>query len=116
MILNIDFEAKIPLYFQLKEQIKQNILEGEYKDGDLIPSEREFSDNYGLSSTTIRRALNDLVQENYLERKAFTADFLNLISFALCFMRLTPFLSIQLVSSYTISIVSPSFNWLISRT
>jgi GntR family transcriptional regulator len=75
MILKIDFKSKIPLYFQLKEQIKRNILSGEYKEGDLIPSEREFSENYELSSTTIRRALNDLVQENFLERKAGKGTF-----------------------------------------
>ena len=75
MNLNIDFESKIPLYYQLKEQIKQNILDGEYIEGDLIPSEREFSDSYELSSTTIRRALNDLVQENFLERKAGKGTF-----------------------------------------
>jgi GntR family transcriptional regulator, N-acetylglucosamine utilization regulator len=71
----IDFKSKVPLYFQLKEQIKQNILKGEYKEGDLIPSEREFSNNYELSSTTIRRALNDLVQENFLDRKAGKGTF-----------------------------------------
>lgn len=75
MNLNIDFESKIPLYYQLKEQIKQNILSGNYKEGDLIPSEREFSDSYDLSSTTIRRALNDLVQEHFLERKAGRGTF-----------------------------------------
>lgn len=75
MILKIDFKSKIPLYFQLKEQIKQNILNGEYEEGDLIPSEREFSIKYDLSSTTIRRALNDLVQENFLERKAGKGTF-----------------------------------------
>jgi GntR family transcriptional regulator len=75
MDLNIDFESKVPLYHQLKEQIKQNILSGQYKNGDLIPSEREFSDSYDLSSTTIRRALNDLVQENLLERKAGKGTF-----------------------------------------
>jgi GntR family transcriptional regulator len=75
MNLNIDFKSKVPLYFQLKEQIKQNILKGEYQEGDLIPSEREFSGNYDLSSTTIRRALNDLVQENFLERKAGKGTF-----------------------------------------
>ena len=41
----------------------------------MIPSEREFSDKYELSSTTIRRALNDLVQENFLERKAGKGTF-----------------------------------------
>jgi len=75
MDLIIDFKSKVPLYFQLKEQIKQNILKGEYKEGDLIPSEREFSNNYELSSTTIRRALNDLVQENFLDRKAGKGTF-----------------------------------------
>lgn len=77
MNLNIDFESKVPLYYQLKEQIKQNILNGTYKEGDLIPSEREFNDQYDLSSTTIRRALNDLVQENFLERKAGKGTFVH---------------------------------------
>jgi GntR family transcriptional regulator len=71
----INHESKIPLYYQLKEQIKKNILKGYYKEGDLIPSERELSDQYELSSTTIRRALNDLVQENFLERKAGKGTF-----------------------------------------
>ena len=75
MNLKIDFDSKVPLYFQLKEQIKQNIIRGEYQEGDLIPSEREFSHNYELSSTTIRRALNDLVQENFLARKAGKGTF-----------------------------------------
>jgi len=75
MNLNIDFKSKVPLYFQLKEQIKQKIVRGEYNEGDLIPSEREFSNNYELSSTTIRRALNDLVQENFLQRKAGKGTF-----------------------------------------
>lgn len=60
---------KTPLYFQLKEQIKKDIIEGRYKEGDLIPSEREFHELYNISSTTIRRAMNDLVQDEYLERK-----------------------------------------------
>jgi GntR family transcriptional regulator len=78
MELNIDFNSRVPLYFQLKEQIKQKIVGGEYKEGDLIPSEREFSDRFDLSSTTIRRALNDLVQENLLERKAGKGTFVRL--------------------------------------
>ena len=75
MRFTIDFKSKVPLYFQLKEQIRQRILDGDYKEGELIPSEREFSNDYELSSTTIRRALNDLVQENFLERKAGKGTF-----------------------------------------
>ena len=74
----INHDSKIPLYHQLKEQIRKNILSGGYKEGDLIPSERELSDQYDLSSTTIRRALNDLVQEHFLERKAGKGTFVRL--------------------------------------
>jgi len=71
----IDQHSKIPLYYQLKEELKKRILKGEFKEGDLIPSEREFSEQYNISSTTIRRALNDLVHENLLDRKAGKGTF-----------------------------------------
>jgi len=74
----IDQQSKIPLYYQLKEDIKQKILRGDLKEGDLLPSEREFSERYDISSTTIRRALNDLVHENFLERKAGKGTFVRL--------------------------------------
>jgi GntR family transcriptional regulator, N-acetylglucosamine utilization regulator len=74
----IDQQSKVPLYYQLKEELKKKILKGEFKDGDLLPSEREFSERYDISSTTIRRALNDLVHENLLERKAGKGTFVRM--------------------------------------
>ena len=74
----IDQQSKIPLYYQLKEDIKKKILKGDFQEGDLLPSEREFSERYGISSTTIRRALNDLVHENFLERKAGKGTFVRM--------------------------------------
>ena len=74
----IDPDSKLPLYFQLKEKIKENILNGNFKEGDLLPAERELSERYHLSSTTVRRALNDLVFENFLERKAGKGTFVRM--------------------------------------
>jgi len=74
----IDQQSRIPLYFQLKDDVKRKILKGDFKEGDLLPSEREFSERYGISSTTIRRALNDLVYENFLERKAGKGTFVRI--------------------------------------
>ncbi len=74
----IDQQSKVPLYYQLKEELKKKILKGEFKEGDLLPSEREFSERYDISSTTIRRALNDLVHENFLERKAGKGTFVRM--------------------------------------
>ena len=74
----IDQQSGIPLYFQLKEEIKKQILRGDLKEGDLLPSEREFSEQYHISSTTIRRALSDLVYENFLQRKAGKGTFVKI--------------------------------------
>jgi len=71
----IDPQLRVPLYYQLKEELRKDILRGVFKEGDLIPSEREFAEKYHLSSTTIRRALNDLVHEDFLERKAGKGTF-----------------------------------------
>lgn len=72
----IDATSSIPLYHQLKEGIRRMILRGEYKEGDLLPTERELGERYGLSSTTVRRALGDLVNESLLERKAGRGTFI----------------------------------------
>jgi GntR family transcriptional regulator len=74
----LDLGSKLPLYYQLKEEIKVKILSGILKEGDMISSERELSEKYNLSSTTVRRALNDLVHENLLERKAGKGSFVRL--------------------------------------
>lgn len=76
--MDINYESKVPLYYQLKEEIKKRILSGTYKENDLIPSERELGEQFNLSSTTVRRALNDLVQERLLERKAGKGTFVRM--------------------------------------
>ncbi len=74
----IDYESKLPLYYQLKEEIKKSILNGALKEGDLIPSEHQLSAQYNISSTTVRRALNDLVHENLLDRRAGKGSFVRM--------------------------------------
>ncbi len=59
----------IPLYHQLKEVLKKQIENGELKQGERLPSEIELINTYEVSRTTIREAVNDLVQNGYLVRK-----------------------------------------------
>ena len=47
---------KQPLYDQLVDILTEKI-DHEYRAGDMIPSERELSERYGLSRTTVRLAL-----------------------------------------------------------
>ena len=58
----------VPLYYQLKEIIKEEIEEGKLNPGDSIISERELSEKYGISRPTVRQALKELVYEGWLTR------------------------------------------------
>jgi len=66
--IHIDRSTPVPLYFQLKSAIIDAIQSGELKPGDMLPTETEFSDMFGLSRTTIRQAIGELVMENRLYR------------------------------------------------
>ena len=71
----LDKTIPVPLYFQLKTLIKNKIKDGTYKSGDLIPTENELSDMFGISRTTVRQAVTELVHEGYLYRiKSKTAS------------------------------------------
>jgi GntR family transcriptional regulator len=58
----------IPLYFQLKEAILNEMKNGTYRSDDLIPTEKELSDMFQISRTTVRQAITELVQEGWLYR------------------------------------------------
>lgn len=58
----------IPLYFQLKEIILDEIKKGNYPSGSVIPTENNISDFFGISRTTVRQAITELVQEGWLYR------------------------------------------------
>lgn len=64
----IDKNSPVPIYHQLEEQIKVMIENNELKPGDLLPSEREFSEKHQISRMTVRQAINNLVQNGLLYR------------------------------------------------
>ena len=81
-----------PLYDQLVDILTEKI-ENEYVPGDLLPSERELSERYGLSRTTVRTALQELERNGLVVRKhgrgtfvadrsANTADLMQVYSFS----------------------------------
>ncbi len=58
-----------PLYYQVEEDLRKRIRNGEFKEGDLFPSERELIETYKVSRLTIRRAVDNLVEQGLLEKK-----------------------------------------------
>jgi GntR family transcriptional regulator len=66
----INLVDKQPFYVQIRNAIKQKIESGEWKEGDIIPSEKELSETFGVSRVTIRAAIAQLVKEQLLTRRA----------------------------------------------
>lgn len=55
-------------YVAVRETLLEQIERGEYAVGEMIPSERELMDAYGVSRITVRKALDSLVQDGHLNR------------------------------------------------
>ncbi|WP_077328822.1 GntR family transcriptional regulator [Virgibacillus siamensis] len=68
MAKRLDHGSFVPLYHQLKEILKEKIESGEWSPGEKIPSENEFRNDYEISRNTVKKALDDLVQEGFLRR------------------------------------------------
>lgn len=59
---------KLPKYYVLKQKIIQMIENEEVAEGETIPSEHELIAKYDISRITVRRAIDELVNEGYLYR------------------------------------------------
>ncbi len=51
---------------EIFDEIKKKVDNGEWKEGKAIPTERELSEYYLSSRTTIRKAIESLKQRGYL--------------------------------------------------
>ncbi len=69
--------SKLPLYHQLHEILRAEILEGKYQPGDLIPAESELIGSYRVSRTTVRQALDLLVREGLVYRQRGRGSFVS---------------------------------------
>src|SRR6266581_4940641 len=69
--------SPLPRYYQLKEIMRERIRSGEWKPGDLIPSERELGEKYGISRMTARQAITDLVNEGLFYREQGKGTFVS---------------------------------------
>jgi GntR family transcriptional regulator len=58
-----------PLYQQIKGLITQSLESGEWKPGEIIPSEVELAARYKVSQGTVRKAIDELAADNLLVRR-----------------------------------------------
>lgn len=59
-------ECKLPVYLRLRDIIAASILEGEYRDGDLLPSVRAFAARQGTNPLTVAKAYQSFQDEGLI--------------------------------------------------
>jgi GntR family transcriptional regulator len=65
----ISKDSPVPLYFQLKELLRQEIESGRWQPGQQIPPEMELCEAFGISRTVVRQALRELEYDGLLYRE-----------------------------------------------
>jgi DNA-binding GntR family transcriptional regulator len=58
----------IPQYRKLYETLRKHIVDGVYEEGDLLPSENELCQLYGMTRPTVRQSLGALVNDGYIRK------------------------------------------------
>ncbi len=62
----ISNQSELPIYAQIKEQIKEQILNGQISEGSTLPSIRSLAKELSVSVITTSRAYNDLEAEGFI--------------------------------------------------
>jgi len=62
----ISNSSNLPIYEQIKEQIKSQILSGELTEDEMLPSLRQLAKDLKISVLTTTRAYNELEQDGFI--------------------------------------------------
>ena len=62
----MSFDTRIPIYLQIMEQIKKDIVSGKLKGGDKMPSVRAFAKELQVNVNTVQRVYQELEREEVL--------------------------------------------------
>jgi DNA-binding GntR family transcriptional regulator len=65
----MEVRVTIPQYRKLFEILRKHITEGVYQAGDLLPSENELCQLYGMTRPTVRQSLGMLANEGYITKR-----------------------------------------------
>ncbi|MGT2515817.1 GntR family transcriptional regulator [Sphingomonas panni] len=64
-----------PLYLQLARSLRDHISDGGIGPGGALPSERDLSEMAGLSRVTVRKGIQQLIDEGIVVRKQGSGTF-----------------------------------------
>lgn len=66
MHIILNNSSMVPIYEQLMEQIKNEIISGELKEGEVLPSVRTLSGELKISALTVKKAYDRLEEDGFV--------------------------------------------------
>lgn len=67
--MDINWNDKEPIYLQLRNRLAELIMDGDFGEGDALPSVRQISSDLRINPITVSKALQILVDEELVEKK-----------------------------------------------
>ncbi len=75
--VNIDFSSPVPIYQQVVQAVKFEILSGRLKHGDQLPPIRELAKILKLNPNTVAKAYYNLEEEGFTQSKRGSGNWVN---------------------------------------
>ena len=69
MLLEIDHHSGVPIYRQIKDQVREQIMAGRLKEGEQLVSVRELAEQLKVTPVTVSKAYSAMEAEGLLERR-----------------------------------------------
>ena len=69
MLLEIDHHSGVPIYRQIKDQIREQIMAGRLKEGEQLVSVRELAVQLKVTPVTVSKAYSAMEAEGLLDRR-----------------------------------------------
>ena len=66
MHITLNHSSMVPIYEQLMEQIKSDIIQSELKEGEALPSVRTLAGELRISALTVKKAYDTLEEEGFV--------------------------------------------------
>jgi GntR family transcriptional regulator len=77
LMQHLALTSNLPLYQQLQRALREAIDQGALGPAEALPAERQLATELGISRITVRKAIDGLVEEGLLVRRAGSGNFIN---------------------------------------
>ena len=76
-LITLDEQSRIPIYEQIINEVKRNVIEGFLKPKDQIPSIRELATTLGINPNTVKKSYTALENQNIIQSKSTKGTFIS---------------------------------------